>query len=195
MTSGAPHFIEIGHFIDGAHVGTRQHANAREFLSQVVRALEVHDAVLHAEAKCTGAGWQLIEVALRPAGGLIADLARDSLGVDLYEEQLRLALGMHPVPAPVHPAGCAGIRFVTGTGTVADFPSMAPVREGLPDIRFAERLLPPGSTIPEVNANWWRAGYVYGVSSQTDRLRQQLTTAADRLFTLLGLDLADRAGS
>lgn len=187
-SSGAPYFIELGHVVGGDQYGTRRHRTAVGFLGRVVRALEVDDAIVHAEVKRAGDGWRLIELALRPAGGLIVDLVRDSHGVDLYEEQLRLALGLPPAELPAaRSTGHAGVRFVAGSGTVADFPSMAPVRADVPDIRYAERLLAPGCTIPEVNANWWRAGYVYGVSDSRERLERQLDTSAARLLALLDL--------
>jgi hypothetical protein len=189
VSAGPPHFVELGHLVDGDQVGGPRRAAAIAFLSRIVQVLGIADAVVHAEAKHTDRGWRLIEIALRPAGGLIVDLVRHSHGIDLYEEQLRLALGRPPAVSPAVPGAAvhAGVRFVAGSGVVADFPSMAPVRDGLPDIRSAERLLAPGSSVTAVDANWWRAGYVLGVAADPASLQRQLATAADRLTGLLGL--------
>lgn len=185
ICSAPPRFIELRHLVSPP--GAPHEAGAAEFVQGLVDALEIDDAVLHVEAKLTGRGWRLIEVALRPAGGLIADLVAATHGINLYEEQLRLALGM-PGVVPTTPGGVyAGVQFAAGVGTVVDAPSMFEVRDGLDDIRFAERLLPPGTPVPDVSANWWRAGYVLGVGADRARLEEQLATGTRRLLDLVGL--------
>jgi biotin carboxylase len=187
VSTAPPRFIELRHLVNGDQ-DAWEATGVRGFLDGLVSALKVDDAVLHVEAVLTAAGWRLIEVALRPAGGLITDLVRLSTGIDLYAEQLLLATAQPPaVPARRAAPPHAGVQFAAGVGVVADAPSMFPVRDGLADVRFAERLLPPGTPVPEVNANWWRAGYVLGVGADLARLEVQLATATDRMLALVGL--------
>jgi cysteine synthase A len=190
VSTAPPRFIELRHMVSGdqrAWVAS----GVGGFLDGLVSALKVEDAVLHVEAILTAAGWRVIEVALRPAGGLITDLVRLSTGLDLYAEQLRLATGQQAaVPPPRDGAPHAGVQFAAGVGVVADAPSVFAIRDGLADIVFAERLLPPGTPVPEVSANWWRAGYALGVGTDQARLAAQLETATQRMLALTGLEPA-----
>jgi cysteine synthase A len=198
VSSGAPRFIELRHVVSAAQDELHR-GEAVAFVQRLTDALQVADAVLHVEAKHTPRGWQLIEIALRPAGGLITDLVRHAHGIDLYAEQLRLSLGLPAEVAPAERPLHAGVQFTAGCGVIADFPSVAPVVDGLDTVRCAERLLPPDVKIPDVDANWWRSGYVLGVAADRDRLERQLGQAADRLMRLLDLQpmpfpaAADRA--
>jgi biotin carboxylase len=187
-STAPPTFVETQHVIDPA-VQSELGPSARLFIDNVVAALDIDSAVLHVEAKHDGKQWHLIEAAFRPAGGLISDVLLRATGVDLYDAALSLALGdpdpvnLRPVPSP----RTAAVQFVVGTGTVADAPTMAGVREGLPLVSHAERLLPPGTTLTSVAANWWRAGYVLGGGPDRGETLGQLSEANARLLKLLGL--------
>ncbi|MGW7427317.1 ATP-grasp domain-containing protein [Streptomyces sp. NPDC054813] len=183
-----PSFVETRHVIDPA-VQRELAPSATRFVDSVVKALDIDSAVLHLEAKRAGDRWHLIEIAFRPAGGLISDVLLRATGVDLYDAALSLALGEGD-PVRTRPGATpqvAAVEFVAGTGTVADAPTMAAVREGLPLVTHAERLLPPGSALASVDANWWRAGYVLGAGPDRAETLAQLAEANSRLLDLLGL--------
>ncbi|MFF4799862.1 ATP-grasp domain-containing protein [Streptomyces sp. NPDC001351] len=183
-----PSFVETRHVIDPA-VQRELVPSATRFVDDVAKALDIDSAVLHLEAKRDGDRWHLIEIAFRPAGGLISDVLLRATGVDLYDAALSLALGEEN-PVRVRPGAApqvAAVEFVAGTGTVADAPTMAGVREGLPLVTHAERLLPPGSVLASVDANWWRAGYVLGSGPDRGETLAQLAEANSRLLGLLGL--------
>ncbi|MFG2130781.1 ATP-grasp domain-containing protein [Streptomyces sp. NPDC048751] len=183
-----PSFVETRHVIDPA-VQRELGPSATRFVDSVVEALGIDSAVLHLEAKRDGDRWHLIEIAFRPAGGLISDVLLRATGLDLYDAALSVALGDED-PARTRPdvtPHVAAVEFVAGTGTVADAPTMAGVREGLPLVSHAERLLPPGSTLASVDANWWRAGYVLGSGPDRAETLAQLGEANARLLDLLGL--------
>ncbi|MEV7414974.1 ATP-grasp domain-containing protein [Streptomyces sp. NPDC089919] len=183
-----PCFVETRHVIDPA-VQAELGPSATRFVETVVAALDVDSAVLHLEAKHDGERWHLIEAAFRPAGGLISDVLERATGLDLYDAALALALGDEdPVrPRTQRTPQVAAVRFVAATGTIADAPTMAPVRHGLPLVSHAERLLPPGTTLGSVDANWWRAGYVLGAGPDRAALLGQLAEADDRLLDVLGM--------
>lgn len=183
-----PSFVETRHVVDPA-VQDALTPSATRFVDRVAGALDLDNAVLHLEAKRDGDRWHLIEVAFRPAGGLISDVLLRATGLDLYDAALSIALG-EPEPVVIRPGTTprvAAVEFVAGTGTVADAPTMAGVREGLPLVSHAERLLPPGTTLAGVDANWWRAGYVLGAGPERGEVMAQLAEANTRLVGLLGL--------
>ncbi|MFF2011804.1 acetyl-CoA carboxylase biotin carboxylase subunit family protein [Streptomyces sp. NPDC058195] len=184
-----PSFVETRHVVDPA-VQQALEPSARRFVETVVGALGLDSAVLHLEAKRDGDRWQLIEVAFRPAGGLISDVLLRALGVDLYDAALSVALGdAEPVrPRAGHASQVSAVEFVAGTGTVADAPTVRDVRHGLSLVSHAERLLTPGTTLESVAANWWRAGYVLGSGPGRGALLAQLGEANQRLLDVLGLN-------
>ncbi|MCA6091314.1 ATP-grasp domain-containing protein [Streptomyces sp. SCA3-4] len=183
-----PSFVETRHVIDPA-AQERLAPSATRFVETVVTALDIDSAVLHLEAKHDGDRWHLIEAAFRPAGGLISDVLLRATGLDLYDAALSIALGdQDPArPRTERTPQVAAVEFVAATGTVADAPTMAGVRDGLPLVSHAERLLPPGTTLGAVDANWWRAGYVLGSGPDRGELLAQLSRANSRLLDLLGL--------
>jgi hypothetical protein len=196
VTSPGPQFIELRHTVGGPS-NRLGHVGARPFLQAVIDALGIDDAIVHAEAKCGPADWRLVEIGVRPAGGLIVDLVRQATGLDLYAELLRLALGQPSVHAAAEDDSghfgqgsglYAAVHYVAGRGVVRDFPSMAPVFDGLDTVCGAERLLPPGAEIGDVHSNRLRAGYVRACSADRDRLDTQLIAATRRLTRLLGLE-------
>ncbi|MEU4212366.1 ATP-grasp domain-containing protein [Streptomyces sp. NPDC026206] len=183
-----PSFVETRHVIDPA-IQAGLGPSATRFAETVVTALDIDSAVLHLEAKHHGDRWHLIEAAFRPAGGLISDVLLRATGLDLYDAALSIALGAQD---PAHPRTdrtpqVAAVEFVAATGTVADAPTMAGVRDGLPLVSHAERLLPPGTTLGSVDANWWRSGYVLGSGPDRGDLLTQLSEANSRLLGVLGL--------
>lgn len=183
-----PSFVETRHVIDPA-VQRELGPSARDFVDSVATALEIDSAVLHLEAKRDGDRWHLIEIAFRPAGGLISDVLLRATGLDLYDAALSIALG-EADPVRTRPGTApqvAAVEFVAATGTVADAPTMAGVRAGLPLVTHAERLLAPGTTLTSVDANWWRAGYVLGSGPDRGETLAQLAEANARLLALLGL--------
>lgn len=185
VTTGPPRFIETRHLV-GA-VSKDLQISAWAFAHSLVAALEISSAILHVEAKWTGDGWQLIETAFRTAGGLISDIVTAATGRDLYDDLLDVALGLKTSGHDVRSDLVAGVQFLAGTGTVTDMPSMSAVREGLPHVIRAERLLPPGVTLEEVSANWFRAGYVMAVAPTRDVVTTELADAHDRLADLMDL--------
>src|SRR5581483_7887260 len=90
-------FVEYRHIIAG-DLPAADRSELRTATADVVGALGVRDAVIHAEFRHDGARFVVIEIAVRPAGGLIPDLLRLATGYDLYRAQAAVALGLDPEP-------------------------------------------------------------------------------------------------
>jgi len=198
-TSGAPAFLERQHVVERDQ---RRYADlgVPAFLSRLVAALGIEHAVLHVEARHGSPGWRLIEVALRPAGGMIVEVTRAATGVDLYEHQISVALGEEAPLPPVadrsdegdeapgaQPGQVAGVRFAIGTGVLQDVRSVARLCAGLTSVVHLSPLLPAGTEIHRLDANWCRAGYVLARGSLRGTVLGDLKLAEQRLTAALGL--------
>jgi biotin carboxylase len=185
VTSGPPHYVELQHVVTSDQRACAR-TGAEGLADRLIGALGVADCVLHVEAKRTTAGWALIEIAFRPAGGMICELVRRACGIDLYEEQIRAALGL-PAGTTAGRGRHAGVRFVAGTGRLADIGTLRPVIEPFPSIEHADVFFEHGFVIDEVTANWRRAGYVLGTATRLGPLLDDLAGAAATMADALGL--------
>jgi biotin carboxylase len=106
-----PYFVETGLHTPSSHPPERL-AKVVELCVQTALALGFRDGVLHAEAKDTIRGPRILEVNGRLGGGRIADMHRLVTGVDLLEQQLRIAVGLPVVPSPSPDAACGVANVV-----------------------------------------------------------------------------------
>lgn len=94
ITTGAPHFVEMGHNQPSAHP---EHIVTliEETTINAVKALKIEGGPVHAELKVAKDGVKVIELGARLGGDYIAtDLVPLSTGVDLVEANIKWALGL-----------------------------------------------------------------------------------------------------
>ncbi|MGV9457318.1 ATP-grasp domain-containing protein [Streptomyces sp. NPDC003635] len=108
-----PVFVETGHDVP-AVLPVSEAAALVDSAVHAVKALGLGWAAAHVELRLDGGVARVIEVNPRLAGGMIPELVRRALGVDLVEAQVRAGLGL-PVDLTGTPgaAGAASIRFLT----------------------------------------------------------------------------------
>lgn len=109
--TGFPFFVESGHVFP-APLAPEALAGMTRAVDRALEALGITHGATHTEVKWTTRGCAIIEVNARLAGGMIPELIRHTTGRDLVEEQLMMATGQPPGPAPA-PSGYAGIAFLT----------------------------------------------------------------------------------
>ncbi|MFB6564736.1 MULTISPECIES: ATP-grasp domain-containing protein [unclassified Streptomyces] len=116
-----PHFVELGHDLP-APLPAADTARLTEHAVRAVRALGLGWGAAHVELRMRGTDARVIEVNPRLAGGLIPELAKRALGIDLVDSQVRAAVGMDPVHEPARTTASASIRFLTTDrpGALAD---------------------------------------------------------------------------
>ncbi|MGY3677097.1 ATP-grasp domain-containing protein [Streptomyces sp. TE33382] len=95
----APHFVETGHDVPAPLTPARAEPLA-EAAVLAVKALGLGFGAAHAELRLGPDGPVLIEVNPRLAGGMIPELIRSALSVDLVRAQVAAALGRHEEPEP-----------------------------------------------------------------------------------------------
>ncbi|WP_143645348.1 ATP-grasp domain-containing protein [Streptomyces antioxidans] len=115
---GHPYFVEAGELFPSL----LPHSVQKELVGTAFAALDAvgHDfGCAHVEVRMTAAGPRLIEINARMPGGQITRLIRESTGLNLQREQVRMHTGEEP-DLTLRPVGAAAARFVAAPqdGTV-----------------------------------------------------------------------------
>jgi biotin carboxylase len=96
-------FIERGECTPSRLPAKTQEA-IRDMVRTGVRALGLKNSGIHAEVKVTPDGPRIVEIGARMGGDCIHALVQRVYGIDLAEENIRVALGQ-PAHAPAEPRG------------------------------------------------------------------------------------------
>ncbi|WP_367127898.1 pyridoxal-phosphate dependent enzyme [Saccharothrix sp. HUAS TT1] len=180
--TGGPHFVEHRHLfpapLDPAVADALADAARR-----AVRAAGMALGATHTEVVLTDDGPAVVEVNPRLAGGMIPELIRLATGVELLEQQLRVAAGLPPDLAPSDD-GCAGIAFLLAPrpGVLRAVTGAADA-EAVPGIARVTVTAQVGATVrPPVNA-YDRLGYVIARGATPEEVDAALTAALDLIDT------------
>lgn len=140
-TTGAPHFIETGHFepanLDEATVG-----RVREVVSHALDVLGVTCGASHSEVKIDDAGViRIIEIGSRMGGDCIgSDLVRLSTGIDFVRAVIQVALGEEPNLEPEGEPSRAAVKYIMGADDLEELSRLR--REEPGRIVFVSRIRP-----------------------------------------------------
>jgi biotin carboxylase len=186
-TAGDAVFIEREHLIP-ARLPPAVREKLVDATVAAVHVLALGDCVVHAEFKLHHDQPMLVELAPRPAGGLIPEVVRLATGVDLYAVQAALAFG-EPLPEPGPPhAPYAAVRFLVGAGTVVSWVPPAELLEGGSELLAVNQLYPARTRLPPLVGNWARSGYALGAGRDREALRARLREAVTQLGRRIGVD-------
>jgi biotin carboxylase len=181
---GLPYFVEHRHIFP-ARLPREVEAQMQSTVAQALAAVGVTTGATHTEVKLTPAGCAIVEINARLAGGMIPELVRYATGVDLLEQQLRVALGQAPTLRPSRQAW-AGIQFI-----VANAAGMLLAVEGVDAAResvgIAEvKITVPGDTMvaPPRNA-YDRLGYLIAHGPSYSEAVARLDQATAQIHLLL----------
>lgn len=178
--TGAPHFVESQHFFP-APLAPEAAAEIEDLARRAVDAAGVTVGATHVEVKLTETGAAIVEINPRLAGGMIPELIRLATGINLLEQQLRVASGLRPqlvAQRSLH----AGIRFLlaeregvlveaAGIDSAATVPGVSQVTV------TAERGAP---VRPPSNA-YHRLGYIIAHGLTHDEVDATLTKAHNHI--------------
>lgn len=93
-TTGAPHFIEIGH-CQPSTLDKNIQEEIRAIAKQAVLAVGLVNSVAHVEVKVTSEGVKMVELGARLGGDCISSYLIDNsiLGIDMTKAAIKIALG------------------------------------------------------------------------------------------------------
>ena len=159
MTTGAPHFVEMGHSQPTQQNEENQEL-IRELACKAVSAVGINVGPAHVEIILTKDGPKMVELGARMGGDCIAThLVPLSTGVDMVENSIKLACGEKVDITPKFKKGAAIRYFDTCNGKIKridgiDFASHIP---GVKEIAIVHQI---GETIRGIGNSADRVGFV-----------------------------------
>lgn len=157
LTTGAPHFVEIGHS-QPSRLPVAMVAKIKDLAIRAVKALGITIGPAHIEIMVTREGPKLIELGARLGGDCITShLVRLSTGVDMLKETIRTLCGEKPNLTVLYDKSAA-IRFV--------MPDVNGVFLGIKGMEAAKSV----SGIEEINYILHKGDRLSGIHSSDDRL-------------------------
>ena len=159
LTTGAPHFVEMGHSQPSKHPIYIQDA-IKELAVQAVKAVGIHTGPAHVEMMVTKSGPVMIELGARMGGDCITThLVPLSTGIDMIKATIDLALGNIPDITPKKDMASA-IRFIKGpVGVIKSIDGVEEAKkiEGVFEVTVTKG---GGDTIEDIHSSTDRVGYV-----------------------------------
>lgn len=153
ITTGAPHFVELGHS-QPSQLGASTQREIRDVVESAVRALALEDCALHAELIITSNGPKMVEIGARLGGDFITShLVPLSTGVDMIDALIDIALGRRPQVEPMFERGSA-VRFLGSAGD----PDRLEQVLALPNVELA--MVTPSAGNVVVQSSTDRVGHV-----------------------------------
>lgn len=180
MTTGAPHYVEMGH-----SQPTRHRKKVVERIAEVTKAankaIGITNGPSHTEIIVTSEGPKIVELGARLGGDNIAThLVPLSTGVNMVECCIRIALGEKP---NIEPKWCKGsaIRYLkTEVGTVKEIGGVEKV-ESIPGVKQVSIVHGIGEKVGEIKSSGDRAGFVI---TQADTVQQAIDIAENGISNI-----------
>lgn len=116
ITSGAPHFVEVGH--SQPSLLSQETIDAiKDVTCRAIIALGINHSAVHAELIVTSEGPKIVEIGSRMGGDFIGShLVPASTGFDMTKAIIQVALGERASVVPTARRGVA-IQFLTASGS------------------------------------------------------------------------------
>lgn len=113
-TTGAPHFVEIGHS-QPSSLPDNSASEVKKLALDAVKAVGIENGAAHVEIMLTPMGPKLIELGARMGGDCITShLIPLSTGIDMVRAMINISLGQEPELKPTLSRGAA-IRYIPST--------------------------------------------------------------------------------
>ena len=168
LTTGAPHFVEMGHS-QPSRLAQEDQQKIRDLASRAVKAVGIENGPAHVEIMLTKEGPKMVELGARMGGDCITShLVPLSTGVDMIKATSDISLGQTPDIAPKFQKGAA-IRFFdapAGTITAIEGAEEAKSVEGVREVSFTKQV---GDTAGTIGSSTDRAGFVIAQAEDAEQ--------------------------
>jgi biotin carboxylase len=181
LTTGEPHFIEIGHSQPSSAILSERLAIEAAAIKGV-RALGLDWCAAHAEVRLSAHGPVLMEIGARLGGDYITtELVPRSTGIDMVEGAIRLALGEVPDLSPRHPPKGAAIRYLTPkSGKVVCISGIETARR-MAGVQIVALDWTVGDLIPKCDSSRARVGHVIAEANTAEEAIAIANTARENI--------------
>mgnify|MGYP001028369197 FL=1 len=177
LTTGAPHFVELGHSQPSLFSSADQNIIHQAVVSGI-RALGLDNCAVHAEVKLSQGRAYIMEIGARLGGDFITtDLVPLSTGIDMVAASIHIALGISPDLTPKHAQQGSCIRYIVpDSGVLIRVNGLS---ETYPD--WVEQCVfyrCVGDFMPEVSSSLDRSGHIIVTGSTA----QEAISRAEQLL-------------
>lgn len=166
LTTGAPHFVEMGHSIP-SQLPSRVQIEIKELAVAAIEAIGINVGPSHTEIIVTPEGPKIVELGARLGGdNITTHLVPLATGIDIVEWSIRLALG-EDVKLPQIQSKGAAIRYLkTDEGILnsVNYPSSLKQKNGVNEIVITKK---SGDRITKIGSSNDRIGYVITQASSS----------------------------
>lgn len=160
LTSGAPHFVEIGHN-QPSLLDVAIQDRIRDVASKAVKALGIVNGPAHVEIIVTKDGPKIVELGARLGGDCITShLVYLSTGIDMIKETVKVLCGEEPDLDQKYEKG-ASIRFLTYEGVgILDYVDGKEAARAVDGVIEVSDIMRPGDRIESICSSDDRVAYV-----------------------------------
>lgn len=168
LTTGAPHFVEMGHSQPSQQPLHIQSA-IKELATQAVKSVGIQTGPAHVEMMVTERGPVMIELGARMGGDCITThLVPLSTGVDMIKATIDLALGNIPdITSRIEMS--SAIRFIKGPiGIIKSINGIEDAKRvaGVVEVSLTKNV---GDTIDDIHSSTDRVGYIIAQASTVNK--------------------------
>jgi len=157
ITSGPPHFVELGHTQPSVFSSENI---VRETVERCVSAVGVDWSGTHTELRLTEEGPRVMEIGARLGGDRItSDLVPLSTGIDLMQAVISVSFGERPQMTPLYEKGSAIRYLFVRPGRITAMRRIEAARSspGVTDVHMDMSI---GDRVPELRSSLDRVGHV-----------------------------------
>ncbi|HFH9945772.1 TPA: ATP-grasp domain-containing protein [Streptococcus suis] len=159
ITTGAPHFVELGHS-QPSQLSVLDQEKIKEVAVAANKAIGINSGPSHTEIKLTEAGPKVVEIGARLGGdNITTKLVPLSTGIDLVEICIRIAIGEEPEIPKTFQRGAAIRYFRQQNGILQDIKGLEFAKE-LHGIEQISLMYKNGEKITEIINSTSRLGFV-----------------------------------
>jgi len=184
-TSGAPHFMEIGHS-QPSLLENRIQEKIKEVATKAALALGLRNCFAHAEIIITQDGPKMVEIGARMGGdGIQEQLMMLSTGINIPYYAVKFALG-EDFELPVAALNrCSAIKFIQSKEGIIQSVNGVENAMQIEGIKQIEILNGPGAVIEKPKDNSGRLGYII---SQADSVKEAIM-ACEKASEIIKFDI------
>lgn len=159
ITTGPPHFVEMGHSQPSQLPETVQQ-KVKDLTIRAMQALGINNGPAHVEIMVTPNGSKMIELGARMGGdNITTHLVPLSTGIDMVKATIQLSMGDIPDLTPKFSKASAIRYFNIPSGTLLSVSGVEELlrKNGIKEIVFTKKV---GDKITEIYSSLDRVGYV-----------------------------------
>ncbi len=180
MTTGAPHFVEIGHS-QPSRLSKKSLDEIKNLAGRAALAVGIKNGPAHAEIILTKNGPKMVEIGARMGGGCITThLVPLSTGINMTKAAIQTALGEKAEIEPKFEKGSA-IRFIIPPVGIVKSIKGKEEAERIPGVQLVEIQCEVGQMLQELENGTCRIGYVIAQGDTPEKAVEICEKALDKI--------------